>query len=457
MDAAAVPYIVDVVSDMACPWCYIGKRRLEAALSLRRDDGPVKVRWHPFQLNPELPLGGMDRRKYLTEKFGGPERIKEAHERIAAVGQEVGIWFDFGRIERQPNTLNAHRLISCAQKRDPATATLLVERLFRAFFVEGVDVGNIGELVRLAGDAAGPLSNELDARFGRGQRAGHCRRPARLVRSVSGACRCSFSTSDWPCPRSAGQSAARRVGAKRRERCRALKVIGALDGERAMPDGIDPPLALVLTSAQRTRRFAAASCGRLLRRLHCSRYALRFADFARQPCVFHEVHRHSRPTDWLRRLLLAPGDLLRDAIYRRLWISIFISSFGGQVTLLALPLTAAVLLHATPTQMGILTAMEVVPFVLFSLPSGVYLDRVRKLPVYIGGEVLLALFVASVPLAWWSGWLSMTWLYVVGFAIGAVYTIAGSAAQIVLTQIVPRERLVEAHARTLSPARRPSG
>ena len=105
------------------------------------------------------------------------------------------------------------------------------------------------------------------------------------------------------------------------------------------------------------------------------------------------------------------------------------------------------LLHATPTQMGVLTAMEVLPFVLFSLPSGVYLDRVRKLPVYVWGELLLALFVASVPLAWWTGWLSMTWLYVVGFAIGTVYTIAGSAAQIVLTQIVPRERLVEAHAK----------
>jgi len=155
----------------------------------------------------------------------------------------------------------------------------------------------------------------------------------------------------------------------------------------------------------------------------------------------------SRPRAWLRRFALAPNDLLRDATYRRLWTSIFISSFGGQVTMLALPLTAAVLLHATPTQMGVLTAMEVVPFVLFSLPSGVYLDRVRKLPVYVSGEVLLALFVASVPLAWWAGWLSMGWLYLVGFAIGTVYTIAGSAAQIVLTQIVARERLVEAHAK----------
>ncbi len=143
---------IDVVSDVACPWCYIGKRRLEAALSLRRDPGPVKVRWHAFQLNPDLPLGGMDRRTYLTEKFGGPERIRETHTRVAAVGQEVGIWFDFERIERQPNTLNAHQLIGWAQKLDPAKASLLVERLFRAYFVEGVDIGNIGELVRLAGD-----------------------------------------------------------------------------------------------------------------------------------------------------------------------------------------------------------------------------------------------------------------------------------------------------------------
>ena len=79
-----------------------------------------------------------------------------------------------------------------------------------------------------------------------------------------------------------------------------------------------------------------------------------------------------------RRLALAPNDLLRDAVYRRLWTSILISSFGGQVTLLALPLTAAVLLHATPTQMGLLTAMEIAPFVLFSLPSGLWLDRVPR-------------------------------------------------------------------------------
>jgi MFS family permease len=150
---------------------------------------------------------------------------------------------------------------------------------------------------------------------------------------------------------------------------------------------------------------------------------------------------------FLSRFALSPTDLLRDATYRRLWTSILISSFGGQVTLLALPLSAAVLMHASPTQMGLLTAMEIVPFVLFSLPTGVWLDRVRKLPVYVVGELSIAVTVATVPLAWWLGWLSMTWLYFVGFLIGAVNTTAGSAAQIVLTQIVPRQRLVEAHAK----------
>ncbi|HYA59550.1 MAG TPA: MFS transporter, partial [Burkholderiaceae bacterium] len=103
---------------------------------------------------------------------------------------------------------------------------------------------------------------------------------------------------------------------------------------------------------------------------------------------------------------LGPGDLLRNALYRRLWISILISSLAGQITLLAVPLTAAALLNASPTQMGWLTAMESIPLVLFSLPAGVWLDRVRKLPVYVSGEVLLALVVGSVPLAWWQGWLS---------------------------------------------------
>ncbi|MEB0138775.1 MULTISPECIES: MFS transporter [unclassified Undibacterium] len=148
-----------------------------------------------------------------------------------------------------------------------------------------------------------------------------------------------------------------------------------------------------------------------------------------------------------RRFTLPANDLFHDHVYRRLWSSILISSFGAQITMLALPLTAAVMLHASATQMGLLTFMETLPFVLLSLPSGVWLDRVRKLPVYVAGESLIALAVLSVPLAWWLGWVGMGWLYMVGFLIGCVNTVAGTAAQIVLTQIVPRERLVEAHAK----------
>ena len=154
---------------------------------------------------------------------------------------------------------------------------------------------------------------------------------------------------------------------------------------------------------------------------------------------------------WLQalrgRLVLPPGDLLRDVAYRRIFSSIMLSSIGGQVSMLALPLTAAVLLHASPTQMGLLTAFEIAPFVLLSLPTGVWLDRVRKLPVYIVGEATMAGVLVSVPMAWWLGWLGMPWMYAVGFVLGCVHVVAGSAAQIVLTQVVPRERLVEAHAK----------
>ena len=144
---------------------------------------------------------------------------------------------------------------------------------------------------------------------------------------------------------------------------------------------------------------------------------------------------------------LSPEDLLRDTVYRRLWLSILISTFGAQITLLALPLTAAVLLHASPTQMGLLAFFELAPYVLLSLPAGVWLDRVKKLPIYILGELAIAVAVGSVPIAWWFDTLHIYWLYFVGFIIGAVNTTAGTAAQIVLTQIVPRERLIEAHAK----------
>jgi len=153
--------------------------------------------------------------------------------------------------------------------------------------------------------------------------------------------------------------------------------------------------------------------------------------------------------DRLRLPRLPAGDLWRDPSYLRLWSSILTASFGNQIMMLALPLTAAVLLKATPTQMGLLTAIELAPFLLLSLPSGVWLDRVRKLPVYVWGELLVAVGAVSVPVAWWLGQLTMGWLYAVGFVLGTVHTVSGSAAQIVLTQVVARERLVEAHAKNV--------
>ncbi len=158
--------------------------------------------------------------------------------------------------------------------------------------------------------------------------------------------------------------------------------------------------------------------------------------------------RLARLVEGLRKLVTAgPDDLLRDPTYRRLWSSVLASAFGMQIMLLALPLTAAVSLRASPTDMGLLTAMETLPFTLFSLPSGVWLDRMRKLPVYVAGELALAAAAVSVPVAHWLGFLSVPWLLLVAFVVGLVNTTAGSASQIVLNQIVGRDRLIEAYAK----------
>ena len=142
--------VIDVVSDVVCPWCYIGKRRLDAALA--RLDGPrPRVHWHPFQLNPDLPAEGVDRRSYLEAKFGGARRAAEIYARVRAAGASVGIAFELDRIERQPNTLTAHRLIGWAQSHGDAGP--LVERLFRGYFIEGAYIGDAVVLERLAAEA----------------------------------------------------------------------------------------------------------------------------------------------------------------------------------------------------------------------------------------------------------------------------------------------------------------
>jgi predicted DsbA family dithiol-disulfide isomerase len=145
------PLTVDVVSDIVCPWCYVGKRHLEAALAALPDVGAVVVRWHPFELNPDLPAEGVDRRTYLEAKFGGPERAAQIYERVREAGRSAGIAFDFDAIARQPNTRDAHRLVAWAQA--SGDAQQLVERLFRAYFVEGRFVGDRDTLVELAAEA----------------------------------------------------------------------------------------------------------------------------------------------------------------------------------------------------------------------------------------------------------------------------------------------------------------
>lgn len=153
MESALEPPVVDVVSDVVCPWCFIGKRHLESALAaLERAGEPLPVvRWHPFELNPGLPREGVDRREYLERKFGGPARAAQAYDRVRRAGTQAGIAFDFERIALQPNTRDAHRLVAWAQGRGDAEP--LVERLFRAYFIEGRFVGSHDVLADLADEA----------------------------------------------------------------------------------------------------------------------------------------------------------------------------------------------------------------------------------------------------------------------------------------------------------------
>jgi predicted DsbA family dithiol-disulfide isomerase len=151
---AESPLFIDVVSDVVCPWCYIGKRKLELALARLDDGAAVTVRWHPFELNPDMPAQGMPRASYIEAKFGDATRADAIYARVRAVGAEIGIAFAFERIRLQPNTLDAHRLIAWAQQRGDAQA--LVERVFRAYFIDGRSIGESGELATLAADAGLP-------------------------------------------------------------------------------------------------------------------------------------------------------------------------------------------------------------------------------------------------------------------------------------------------------------
>ena len=139
------PLTIDVVSDVVCPWCFIGKRRLEKALALRPDI-PVEVRWRPYFLNDWVPREGISRDEYLTKKFGSPERYKSIAGRVAAAAQAEGLTYNVDKIARQPNTLDCHRLILWARNTgDPGK---MKQRLMELYFTEGADLTDREVLVQ---------------------------------------------------------------------------------------------------------------------------------------------------------------------------------------------------------------------------------------------------------------------------------------------------------------------
>jgi predicted DsbA family dithiol-disulfide isomerase len=167
--STATRLTIDVFADVVCPWCYIGEKRLERALA-ERPQLEVTRRWRPFQLQPHLPAGGLPWPDFVRAKFGGFQHANPLFERVATIGAAVGATFDFGRIFNAPNTADAHRLILFAA--EAGDEWPLVERLFRAHFAEGRDVGDRETLAELAG-AAG-----LDAEAARRYLAGEQNRDA---------------------------------------------------------------------------------------------------------------------------------------------------------------------------------------------------------------------------------------------------------------------------------------
>lgn len=142
---------IDIYSDVVCPWCYVGKRRLERALKTWNGSLPITIHWRPFQLNPTMPLDGIDRRAYLEAKFGGADAARAIYDRVAAAGAGEHIPFAFDRIVRTPNTFTAHRLIWWAAQQGKQDA--MVERLFRRYFIEGGAIGSIEALSFAAAEA----------------------------------------------------------------------------------------------------------------------------------------------------------------------------------------------------------------------------------------------------------------------------------------------------------------
>lgn len=141
---------IDVVSDVVCPWCYLGKARLELAIAEVQDEVGVDINWRPYRLNPDYPPEGVDQKAALAAKLGGEERVVSAHKMLTDLGREVGIAFNFDAIKIGPNTLDAHRLIHWAVTEDREKQDRIVDALFKANFEEGKNVGDHSVLLDIA-------------------------------------------------------------------------------------------------------------------------------------------------------------------------------------------------------------------------------------------------------------------------------------------------------------------
>lgn len=147
--ARSEPLRVEVFSDFICPWCYIGVHRLDVARA-REDAPPIEILWRPFELNPDMPVGGMDRQEYRSAKFGSWERSRHLDAGTEDAGRPDGLTFRYDLMRRTPNTFDAHRVVAMAGEQGLADA--MVRRLLRAYFVEGYDIGDHRALAGLAAD-----------------------------------------------------------------------------------------------------------------------------------------------------------------------------------------------------------------------------------------------------------------------------------------------------------------